>query len=144
MEAELLAGGMIGEADLNLFLHTHDPAEAAEYLCSFYSCYHSLRYVGKRLILRLRRTPSAETLATLNTEFEDIVVSGEIELIEATDAERRDVDHVDLPRLALRFDNRSFARMIQLIRRINELAGELGATAADGLVHDVEPELNHS
>lgn len=142
VESELLEGGMIGNADLDLFLHTHDAAEAVEYLCTFYSCYHSLRYVGKRLILRLRGIPSAESLAALNVEFADIIVSGEMELIEATAAERRDEDHVELPRLALRFDNRSFGRLIQLIHRINELAGRVGAAAADDLVHDVEPELD--
>ncbi len=139
VESELLAGGMIGPADLDLFLHTHDVAEAAEYLCAFYSCYHSLRYVGKRLILRLRTAPSEETITTLNLEFADIL-KGEIEAIEATDAERRDGDHPDLPRLAMRFDNRSFGRLVQLIHRVNDLAGSEGASAVPGLVHDVEPD----
>jgi uncharacterized protein (TIGR00730 family) len=140
VEAELLEAGMIGSADLGLFLHTHDPDEAAEYLCAFYSCYHSLRYVGRRLVIRLRSALSSESLAVLNDEFTDIVASGQIEPVEATSAERRDDDHVDLPRLALRFDNRSFARLVQLIHRINELGGEHGAVAAPGLVHDVGPE----
>ena len=64
-------------------------------------------------------------VAALNEEFHDIVTQ-EIEVIEATEAERRDDDHVDLPRLALRFDNRSFGRLVQLIHRINELAGKEG------------------
>jgi uncharacterized protein (TIGR00730 family) len=142
VESELLAGGMVGPADLDLFLHTHDPAEAAEYLCAFYSCYHSLRYVGKRLVLRLRTAPSAQMIETLNREFADIM-TGEMEAIEATDAERRDGDHPDLPRLALRFNNRSFGRLVQLIRRINDLSGTEGARAAAGLVHDVEPDAGY-
>ena len=142
VESELLAGGMIGPADLDLFLHTHDPAEAAEYLCAFYSCYHSLRYVGKRLVLRLRTTPSTQMIETLNLEFTDIM-TGEIEAIEATDAERRDGDNPDLPRLALRFNNRSFGRLVQMIRRINDLAGTEGASAVPGLVHDVEPDADY-
>jgi uncharacterized protein (TIGR00730 family) len=140
IEEELLEAGLIGPSDLGLFLHTHDPDEAAEYLCAFYSCYHSLRYVGKRLILRLRSVVSPGALAALNREFADIVVSGEIEPIEVTDTECRDDDYVDLPRLGLRFDNRSFARLIQLIHRINELAGRPGAGAAQGLFHDVAPD----
>lgn len=141
VENELLAGGMIGEADLDLFFHTHDPGEAVEYLCAFYSCYHSLRFVGQRLILRLRATPTPEAVATLNAEFSDIVTR-DIEVVEATSAEVRDNDHVDLPRLALRFNNRSFGRLVQLIHRINELGGSTGASAAPGLVHDVEPDLD--
>ncbi len=142
VKSELLDRGMIGANDLDLFLHTHDPDEAAEYLCAFYSCYHSLRYVGSRLVIRLRSPLSDSSVATLNDEFADVLTGGTIEPIEATSAERRDDDHTDLPRLALRFDNRSFARLIQLIHRINELGGEHGAAAAPGLVHDVSPELD--
>lgn len=142
VEDELLAAGMIGDADLGLFLHTHDLDEAVEYLCSFYACYHSLRYVGRRLVVRLRSAVSSAALRTLNEEFADIVTSGEIEAIEATDSERRDDDNVELPRLALKFDNRSFARLTAMIRRINQLAGETGAGAAHDLVHDVAPDLD--
>jgi uncharacterized protein (TIGR00730 family) len=142
VESELLDAGMIGSADLGLFLHTHDPDEAAEYLCAFYSCYHSLRFVGRRLVIRLRSPLSPASVASLNDEFGDIVAKGEIETVEATSAERRDDDHVDLPRLALRFDNRSFARLVALIHRINELGGEQGAAAAPGLLHDVAPDLD--
>lgn len=140
VRAELLDRGMIGERDLDLFLHTHDPDEAAEYLCAFYSCYHSLRFVGRRLMIRLRSVLPEASVATLNDEFGDICTSGTIEPMEATSAERRDDDHVELPRLALRFDNRSFARLVQLIHRINELGGGHGAVAAPGLVHDVGPD----
>ncbi len=142
VEDELLAGGRISEPDTSLYLHTNDPAEAVEYICSFYSCYHSLRYVGKRLVLRLSSPLTEDSLAVLNSEFGDIVTSGEIEAVDATEVEIRDEDHVELPRLALRFDNRSFARLTQLIHRINDLGGASGAGAAPGLVHDVAPDLD--
>ena len=58
-----------------------------------------------------------------------------------TEAEKRDDDHVDLPRLGLKFDNRSFGRLVQLIHRINELGGRPGEPPATDLVHDVEPDL---
>lgn len=140
VERELLDNGMISEGDLGMFLHTHDPGEAAEYLCAFYSNYHSLRYVGKRLILRLQNPMTEADLTILNDEFGDILSDGEIEAITATEAERRDDDHPDLPRLALRFDNRSFSRLIALIQRINVLEGESGASAATDLLHDVAPD----
>ncbi|MEL7155149.1 MAG: TIGR00730 family Rossman fold protein [Actinomycetota bacterium] len=139
VEAELLGGGMISPADLHIFTHTHDPAEAAQEVCAFYSCYHSLRYVGKRLVLRLQQQLSEESLALLNKEFADIVVEGEIEPIEVTKAERRDDDHVELPRLALRFNQRSYARLVVLVHRINELADRPLDPVHD-LVHDVTPE----
>ncbi|MEM9611800.1 MAG: TIGR00730 family Rossman fold protein [Actinomycetota bacterium] len=140
VEAELLGNGMISPADLDIFTHTHDAAEAAQQVCAFYSCYHSLRYVGKRLVLRLQQQLDEASLATLNTEFADIVVEGRIEPIETTSAERSDDDHVDLPRLGFRFNQRSYARLVVLIRRINELAGRPGDPVHD-LVHDVTPDV---
>lgn len=142
VDDELLAGGKISADDTSLYLHTHDAAEAVEYVCAYYSCYHSIRYVGRRLVVRLRSTLDDDAVATLNREFADIVAKGEIEVIEATKAERRDDDNVDLPRLALAFDQRSYARLHQMICRINELGGRTGAGAAAGLVHDVDPQAN--
>ena len=60
-----------------------------------------------------------------------------------TEMAGRDGDNPDLPRLALRFNNRSFGRLVQMIRRINDLAGSEGASAAPGLVHDVEPDADY-
>lgn len=141
VENELLAGGMISEHDTSLYLHTHDPDEAVEYICSFYSCYHSIRYVGKRLVFRLLSPLDDAAMHILNTEFADIIKKGKMERIEATESEQRDDDHLDLFRFAFHFDDRSFTRLIGLIHRINELGGQVGAKAAPGLVHDVGPSM---
>ena len=142
IDDELLAGGKISAPDTSLYLHTHDAAEAVEYICTFYSCYHSIRYVGRRLILRLSAPLSADGLDTLNREFADIVVKGEIEVAEPTRAEQRDDDHLDLDRLALHFNQKDYSRLHQMICRINELGGRPGAAATAGLVHDVDPQAN--
>jgi len=143
VQAELAGNGMISEHDTSLFLHTHDPAEAVEHICAFYSCYHSIRYVGNRLVVRLRSRLSDNAIAVLNAEFSDIIAKGEIEPIETTPAEVKDDDHVDLPRIALHFDNRSFARSVAMIRRINDLSAQEGTTASADvrdLIHDVGPQ----
>ena len=142
VEDELLAGGRISEPDTSLYLHTHDPAEAVEYICAFYSCYHSIRYVGRRLVVRLLSPLGDDNLAILNREFADILASGAIEAIGPTRAEQRDADHVDLPRIGLHFNQRGFARLHQMICRINELGGRTGAPATAGLVHDVDPHAD--
>ncbi|MGH1502854.1 MAG: LOG family protein [Acidimicrobiales bacterium] len=136
----LAANGMIKADDTDLYLHTHDPEEAADYLCAFYATFHSIRYVGKRLLVRMNRALDGDAIETLNDEFGDIVVSGRIEPTEATAAERRDDDHVDLARLGFRFDDRSFARLTQMIHRMNELGGPQSPAAHRGLVHDLDPE----
>ncbi len=140
VEEGLADNGMIRPEDTELFLHTNDPDEAAEYLCEFYSTFHSIRYVGKRLVVRLNAPLDAEAVATLNREFADIVTDGLIEASSATPTEVRDEDHVDLDRLVLNFDNRSFARLTGMIHRINDLGGRAGGAAKRGLVHDLQPD----
>ncbi len=141
VEDGLAAESMIIPADLDLMLHTHDVQEAVGYVCDFYSTFHSIRMVGHRLIIRLRRPLPEAALDLLTDEYADLLVEGRIETTETTEPERHDDDHVDLPRIALRFDARSFARLHRLIRRINEL----GAATADSTppplpLHDLEPE----
>lgn len=139
VEDGLMASGMIGEVDTSLFFRTHDPDEAAAYIANFYSSYHSMRYVGSRLVLRLNEVLAPDTLDMLNIEFADIVAKGSIEPIEVTPSEIEDDDHVALPRIALDFNDRSFARLHQMILRINEL-GNASQPATTDLMHDLEPE----
>ncbi len=139
VEDGLLANQMIGEVDMSLVFHTHDPDEAADYIANYYSCFHSMRYVGRRLVVRTNTAISADALATINAEFGDIVVEGVIEPIEVTSSEVDTDDHVDLPRIAFKFNDRSFARLNQLIMRINALA-DSRERITTGMFHDLEPE----
>jgi uncharacterized protein (TIGR00730 family) len=119
MEREVLAGGYIGKHDLNLMLITDDVEQAVGEVTGFYSNYHSLRYVEGLLVIRLQRAPDDATLDALSDEFADIVVRGRIERIEPTPAERADDDHVELDRIAFRFDRHNHARLRELIDRFN-------------------------
>ncbi len=120
VKAELLEGGLISEADMNLFIITSSIEEAADEMTRFYRSYHSSRYVGQRLVLRLHREVSNAELSALNSEFTDIIEDGEIERIEVTDSEVRDEDHVDLHRIAFRFDRHGHARLRMLIDQLND------------------------
>ncbi len=139
VEEGLLANGMIGDVDMSLVFHTHDAEAAADYIADYYSCFHSMRYVGRRLVIRTNTAIAPKALATLNAEFADIVVEGQIEPIEVTKAEVDSDDHIELPRIAFGFNDRSFARLNQLIMRINSLA-ETKERITTGMFHDLEPE----
>ena len=52
--------------DLGLFWITDSVEEAAAEIIGFYRNYHSLRYVGDRLVLRLRRPLPDDEVAALN------------------------------------------------------------------------------
>ena len=119
---ELLARGLIGADDLSMVHRCHDIADAVHHITAFYRTYHSQRYVGQRLVLRLTHDIGDDLLAELNDEFADICVSGGIGRTTASEPEIADGDHVELPRLALRFDRVSYARLRQLIDRLSRAA----------------------
>ncbi len=136
----LLDNGMIREADMSLVCRTDSIDEAVDEICRFYGTYHSIRFVAGRLVFRLEREVSDDELVALNEGFADIVTEGEIERTEASGAERSDGDVPDLPRLALRFDNRSFSRLRQLIDALNA-GGPTPEHPRSDLPHHVVPGL---
>jgi uncharacterized protein (TIGR00730 family) len=116
-----LAKGLITDSDLSIFLHTVDARAAAEHIWHFYANYHSQRYAGGRLILRLVRGPDDDQLEELNREFADIVVEGRIERAEPAPSEISDGDALDTDRISFVFDRRQFGRLRQLIDHLNGL-----------------------
>jgi uncharacterized protein (TIGR00730 family) len=121
LQNELVARGFIDESDFSLFTMTDSAEEAIRQILRFYRVYHSERYVGGRLVLRLNLMPDARMLKSLSSEFSD-VLEGEIEPVETSLAEKKDDDVPDLPRIALSFDRQKTGRLRQLIDRLNDLA----------------------
>src|SRR4051812_39045928 len=117
---ELEGHGYVSLEVDHLFLVTDDAQAAVDEILGFYSNYHSQRFVKGRLVLRLRTAPSPERLAELNQEFADIVVRGAMEVVEATAQEIADDDHVDLARIAFRFDRHGWSRLRMLIDCLND------------------------
>jgi uncharacterized protein (TIGR00730 family) len=120
----LIERGMIAPDDLALFTHTTDLDVAAKEITHFYANYHSQRYVADRLVLRVQTPPTAALVERLNDEYADLLASGRIESISATEAEMADDDHADLPRLRFHFDRRSHGRLRRLIDTVNDAVAE--------------------
>jgi uncharacterized protein (TIGR00730 family) len=119
IEAELTGAGYVSPLDLSLVRITDDVGDALDEILGFYTNYRSLRFVEGMLVLRMRRAPRGDELAAINRDFADIVARGRIDVIEPTAAEIADDDHVDLERVSLRFDRRSWARLRTLINQLN-------------------------
>jgi uncharacterized protein (TIGR00730 family) len=122
VEDELMARRLISPDDLDLVHITDDVDDAVREIEGFYSNYHSIRFVDRALIIRMRQLPSDEELERLNEDFADIVTSGRIEAAQASPAETSDHDHVDLARIRFRFDRTHWARLRELINAINHPA----------------------
>ena len=115
----LLPRKLVSEQDLALYRICSSVDEAVSEINKFYSVYNSMRFVGKRLVLRLNRQISDVHLSKLNNDFSDICLNSSIERITATKAEIDDKDLPDKPRLAFQFARRDFGRLRQLIDAIN-------------------------
>jgi uncharacterized protein (TIGR00730 family) len=121
MERQLEQGKMISPADLHIYRIARSAEEAADFILKFYSTYHSLRYVGERLVLRLQQKLPESALAVLNREFRDILRAGTIQQGEALPEEADEPKLQKLPRLLLSFNRKDFGQLHQLIYRINDL-----------------------
>ncbi len=119
---EVAARGLVSPADRTLYRITDDVREAADEVLGFYRNYQSRRFVGELLVIRLRAAPTARELKDLTEEFADICVDGTIEASGPLPAEVAEGDHVELPRVVLRFDRLSHGRLRHLIDRLNHLA----------------------
>jgi len=116
---QLLDGRMISPEDLSLYLVTDDLQAAVDEVIGFYRIYHSMRYVRKKLVLRLNQNLSEALLAEINNEFADILASGEFRLSPPLPEEHDEPELVELPRLVFHFNRRSLGRLRQLIDSIN-------------------------
>jgi uncharacterized protein (TIGR00730 family) len=123
LSEEAIRPGYISPEDTCLFRVANTVDEAAAEVVGFYRNYHSCRWVGDLLVLRLQTSPTKAELADLNRRFADIVVSGTIRNASPFPPERSSKDHLELPRLAFRFDKFHYARLRQLIDAINECTG---------------------
>jgi uncharacterized protein (TIGR00730 family) len=119
IERELSSQRYISPPDHSLIRITDNVDVAVDYLLGFFANYHSMRFVDRRLVLRLQHEPDAAALEQLTTEFADIIEQGAIETVEASKAEIADNDFPDLARVAFRFNGHGWSRLHDLIEGLN-------------------------
>ena len=115
--------GMISDNDFHLFRVTDDVEEAVEEILRFYRVFHSYRYVGDKIVLRLNAALTDEALAAVEEEFSDIIKAGRMIQREALEEEADEEELSGLVRLVFRHRRRDFGRLRQLIDAVN--AGEV-------------------
>jgi uncharacterized protein (TIGR00730 family) len=123
----LLKPGLISPNDLHLFTITDRVDVACEAISSFYRVFHSSRYVGDRLVMRLNSDLSDQDVEYLNQNFSDILLHGRIEKTKALPPEVGS-ETESLPRLMMAFNQRDLGRLYQMIRVINQLGVDAPAT----------------
>lgn len=120
IDRQLVQKGLVSPDDSSLYTVTDNLDVACNAITRFYQVYHSCRYVGDRLVIRLKTDLSDAEVERLNADYSDILVKGRIEKTQALPQEAQD-ETLDLPRLVLYFNQRDLGRLYQLIAAINQM-----------------------
>ena len=111
--------GFVSPEDFYFFKIAHSVKEAVDEILQFYKVYHSARWVGEQLVVRICQPLSSRAIVDLNKNFADLVREGEIVQGSALRQEKNEPEIWDLPRVILNPYRRSFGRFRQLIDAIN-------------------------
>lgn len=115
----LLAEGYILEADLNLLQLAGSPQQAMQHILTFYSNYHSSRWLNEQFILRLNHPLNDAALERINDSFADICDgSGFIQQL-CGDPQGDEPELHHLCRLTFPFNGRAQGRLRALIDTVN-------------------------
>lgn len=116
---ELVELGTISKDDLMLFRRFTSEEDAADYINNFYRRYHSIRYVGDRLVIRLKSPLPEELYKQICQEFEEFV--GEFGLVytDALPGEKDEPEIIKLPRLVMKANKKKPVELYKLIRALN-------------------------
>jgi uncharacterized protein (TIGR00730 family) len=118
---QLLKRKLINEEDMSLFTIVNSAEAAVSQILRFYRRYHSMRFVGRELAMRLKQIITPEQLEQLRDRFADLLSDGTFELRGPLAEELDEPALRDLPRLVFNFNRRSTGRLRQLISYLNEL-----------------------
>lgn len=131
LEEFLLKYGLISPDDFNLFKVTDDVDEAVEEILQFYRNYHSYRWVGERMVIRLLRPLSEESLRQINAAFSGDLEGGEIVQCDALPEEDGEPNLLPLKRIVLSPKRQNFGRLRLLIDTINASPTVEGAVSVE-------------
>jgi hypothetical protein len=117
---QLLVRGLVSPEDLALYRVCDSIEDATSEIQGFYRNYHSVRYIGRHLIMRLNTEPSAHLINVLNDKFGSLCRTGGFEVVPPHSAEKTENDQLE--KFRLRFDpNRSDAGGLrELINFLNQ------------------------
>lgn len=116
---DLIRRNLISPEDLSLFRVTDNVGEAVGEILGFYRVFHSMRYVGRELVIRLSSPLPGGALSRIRLDFSDILASGSFRLGASLPDERNEPGLADLPRLIFRFNRKNFGRLRKLVDYLN-------------------------
>jgi uncharacterized protein (TIGR00730 family) len=120
LRTHLLGQGLISPDDFSLFSITEDVNDAVDHVLQFYRNFHSYRWVGQELVIRLQRQLTNGAVQELSRSFSDLLESAPLRTSRALRPEKNEPELSNLPRLIAGSHRRNFGRLRQLIDAINQ------------------------
>ncbi|BBO68508.1 Rossman fold protein, TIGR00730 family [Desulfosarcina alkanivorans] len=121
LEKELSGQGYISHDDFQLMETMYRADDVVARIHHFYSRYHSLRYVGGQLVIRMLTPLDQDHVDTLKNAYGDILTpGGDMRLSGPFDEEMDEPELAGLPRLVVDFNKRAFGRLRQMVDAIND------------------------
>lgn len=117
---QLLKRGLISGEDLSFFKATHDIDEGVREVLHFYKNFHSYRYAGHLMVIRLNHRLTKAAEEQLNDAFPDLLKEGRFEQGTAHWMEKNEPELLHKPRLIFAVRRKNFGRLRQLINAIND------------------------
>ena len=119
MEPLLIEHGLISPSDVTLYRITNSVEDAVNEITSFYHNYQSLRFVGDRMYLRVKRAIPENEFLAIASKYSHLSSDGVLEQTGPTPEEVSDDDSVDMYRVALHYSAKGFADVRPLIDELN-------------------------
>jgi uncharacterized protein (TIGR00730 family) len=116
----MLKNGLISDSDSSLYRVCHSAEEALDHFDLFYKNYHSTRYVGDLVSIRIKKPLSDKVIKKINVEFKEFLKGGELRTSPPLPEEENEPEIKDLPRLVFKWTKKDFGTLRRLIDFINE------------------------
>lgn len=132
VDRHLGSAGLISPDDTRLFRVTDSVDEALDEIARFYRVYHSQRWVGPRLVLRLQQELAASRITALEREFAPLLLAPRMTLSGPLPEEANQPEIAHLPRLVLQPRRDDFAALRILIDQLNATSPDEVRALAEG------------
>ena len=119
LEDHLLRKGLISEDDFSLFKMCNSVDEAVAEIAQFYKNYHSYRWVGQKMVIRVHHRLTDKAIDVINAAFDDVLNGQHVVQGAALHEEHNEPELAGLPRLIFTPQRKNFGRFRKLIDAIN-------------------------
>jgi uncharacterized protein (TIGR00730 family) len=119
LEDHLLRKGLISDDDFSLFKMCNSVDEAIAEIAQFYKNFRSYRWVGQKMVIRVRHRLAEKAIELINAAFDDVLNGHHLVQGVALPEEQNEPEIADLPRLIFTPKRKNFGRFRKLIDAIN-------------------------